>query len=786
MSEQIRQLNGRIEIIFGKEDQDNGISVSGSADGASFSEIGNDVRKALISLNDSDFTNPIFMLGHFELYRKPRLIGNKKLYRAVIGETGAVLNYEFTQPRSVAKWTVSGIKYDYGKDPVYADSDTEQTPVTERKNSYAVEIPSDITISLFEQDSTVASVSKRYTLITSSGTYTDAQGQPVVVDVSEGIRFKCEEAVIPQIFFDQDISFDTGVSAANKFKRIEVGIASVRRMIVSDNGSTRSYDYGENVYMPDSSTYPFAAGPCNVCWLARCYDNQTEIYDGGEIKNLEIDRQLPDSEGDIAYGIVSNSMKATILNADRKFDIGYLKDTTIVGKRVIPYVSVDGKEHKLGTYYVSEWDIPMDNSWVEFSANDRLSDLRNLMYTGFFPETESGSDAFKPESMYRIIETAIEQINENLIIQLENKIYYDSEALAKLTEIRQHYGIAGDENDSTPMGRLAYKMRRHIENGGVLIEGIDWEYLDWMIPDPYLERQSLWDVLDNIAKSSLSVIYMDTQDRLIMHSDLTDERRFYLDGKMYCYTIGGEYREISDDEPLRFGETITASNAFSLSKPRKRKGAATEVSTDYTVNSFGGNGSGQESELITYYIKDLRPVAETEQTAEYRIYVPQFTSKLSCICNGSAVSLIGDDPNEDKNRRYFRVTVNKDGASASDSCTLTGVTSARNSAKITVRDVAAENANAIEYSSGTLLNCETSAKRLCDRLIGLYAAGRQIFEAEWYGDLENDINAPVASDFTLKIGGDTLSSAGVYRIVGNSLTFDGSLRQRIKALSFKA
>ena len=786
MSELVRKLNGRIEIIFGKEDQDNGIDISESVGGEAYSDVGNDVKKALISMNDSDYTNPIFALGHFELYRKPRLIGNKKLFHAVIGEHSAVLKYEFVQPRSVAKWTVSGIKYEYGKNSIYDEVIEEQIPYQERKNSYAIEIPSDFTISLYAEGSNAASVTKHYTLITTNGTHTDTTGHEVTIDVSKGIYFSEGVGKGLQKFYDQELSFDTGVSAAHKFSKIEITINAAWRIVVAEGNSLATYHYGDGTFAPQATAYPFSAGRCNVCWLAKCYDNQTEIYDGGEIQSIEIDRQLPDSEGDISYGIVSNSMKATILNVERKFDVGYLKDVSFGGKRVIPYISVNGKEQKLGTYYVAEWDVPIDNSWAEFSANDRLYSLQNLMYTGFFPEKDTVTGKFKTESMYRIIETVFEQINENVIVQLGNKVYYASEAIAKLDELRRHYGVAGDENDFTSMGRLLYKMQQHIENGGVLIEGVDWEYLDWEVSDPYLERQSFWDVLDNIAKSSLSVIYMDRQDRLVMHSDFTDERHFYLDGKVYCYTIGGQYRELSDVAPMSFGDAITASNSFSLSKPRKQKGLATQVSTNYTIYSFDNDNTGQESELITYYIKDLEPVAETEQTLEYNIYVPQYANKLSCQYKGDAINLIDDEFQEVGNRRFFKIAVDKNQAKRGDSCTIKGIACSYSSAEITVRDLTADDTNAIEYSSGSLMNCETAAKKICDRLIELYKEGRHTFETEWCGALENDINLPVTSDFKLKIGNEEVISSGTYRIVGNSLTFDGSLRQNIKALSFKA
>ena len=782
MSELVRKLNGRIEIIFGKEDQDNGIDISESVGGEAYSDVGNDVKKALISMNDSDYTNPIFALGHFELYRKPRLIGNKKLFHAVIGEHSAVLRYEFVQPRSIAKWTVSGIKYEYGKNSIYDEVIEEQIPYQERKNSYAIEIPSDFTISLYAEGATAASVTKHYTLITTNGTHTDTTGHEVTVDVSKGIYFSEGVGKGLQKFYDQELSFDTGVSAAHKFSKIEIIINAAWRIVVEEDNSLATYHYGDGAFAPQATAYPFSAGRCNVCWLAKCYDNQTEIYDGGEIQSIEIDRQLPDSEGDISYGIVSNSMKATILNVGRKFDVGYLKDVSILGKRVIPYISVDGEEHKIGTYFVSEWDVPIDNSWVKFSANDRLYDFQNITYTGFFPETDVSTGKFKSESMYRIIESVFEQIGEKVIVPMENKIYYASEALAKLDEIEERYNIVETTTDQDSLGGLAHKMREHIINGGVLIEGIDWGYLNYDIPSPYLERQSVWDVLDNIAKSSLSVIYMDAQDRLIMHSDLDDGKYYLLDDKMYCYTINGEQNELLSANSDQTRMAITQSNAFSLSNPRKRKMIATEISSEYKTYSFSGNDTSVD--LIKYYIKDLLPVAETSELAEYNIYVPKYCTECSCGLSGASMQLGNENPVVEHNRLFFRILVSKKDFEPTDYCIVRGNDISFSATKITSRALEYSNDNSIEYSSGTLLNCEGNAEKIINRLLELFACGRKTFESEWIGDLCYDIDLPIKFDYALTLGGNQIAAKGKYRMVSNSLTFDGSLRQTIKAISY--
>lgn len=773
MSEQTRKLSGRIDVIFGKEDQDEGITVTEiitkkeDDTPVSQSELDNTVKKAIISLNESEFTNPIFQLDDIELFRKPRLIGNKRLYRKLIGENDATLSFEFNLVRSVTKWTIAGIRYDYDK--AYGVEN-----IVENLGSYIIEVPSDFTIKLYRAQSADTSLEiLHFVMLTSDYSATDVNGQQVNCEVAKGMYFKRNDEIMSQPFLSQELSLDLGMSNDELFEKIEITVSKVHRIVVSNSAGEKRFNYLN--YYSDNKKLQF--GDHNVCWMSKCYDNQTEIYDGDEIQNIEITRQLPDSEGDVSYGLVSNSMKATILNTDRKLDTGYLKDVEIMGKRVVPYINVDGKDYKLGTYFVSEWDIPMDNSWVEFQANDRLTDFQTLMYTGFFPMGNVG--AFQPETLYRIVESVFESINENLVIRLSNKIYSDAEALEKLATLKVQNGWADDET-------LYLKMRDHIVSGGKLIEGVDWELLNISIPDPYLERQPIWDVLDNIAKSFLCVIYIDEKDRLIVHTDMEDEKRYMLDGVMHKHITRVDSSQSGTDVEVD-DKTVTASNAFSLSKPKKRKGIVTEVSTSYTTYDFAADSSGQNaSDIITYYLKDLEPYKIENEYAYYKIYLPKYLNQILLnISDENIIAINVLSYSKKENKYYFEVYIDKNIELGLHNCRINGVTVSNNSAQISVSNLYAEDKNALDYSAGTLLNCVENANAVANRLIQLYGKGREIFESEWTGNLDYDVDVPVKYSFTVPINavGGMLHS-GAPRIVSNSITFDGGLRQSLKALSY--
>lgn len=781
MSEQIRNLQGRIEIVFGKEEQDNGVSVFAS-NNPNANEIDSAVKKALLSLNSMSLAEPIFRLDSMELFRGARLIGKKQLYINTIGNDGVTLRYSFVRPRGIVHWTIAGVEYDYKK---YKRNDISETLKKEEDGAYAIEIPCEIELDLYTDQEQLPVRTIRFLLLTSNTVSIDEDGNPINVNVANGLYFKrtelvstgdnqvqaTNEVVLKNPFMSQELRFELGTGYNEKFSAISVTIKKAHRVFVL-NGE---YIYFTQPIVSESSQYnyqdKFNAGELPQCWISKCYDNQTEIYDGNEIQNMEITRQLPNSEGDVNYGLVSNSFRAKILNENRKLDLGYLRDVSIMGKRVLPRIIVDGKEHILGTYFISEWDIPMDNSWVEFQATDRLTDLQSLMYNGFFPEKET-------ENFYRIIDTVVESINENILIQLDNKIWYQTEALEQL---RKFQGKLSSE--------LYAKMENYVNSGGALIEGVDFEYLTMEIKSPYLERQSIWDVLDNIAKSTLSVIYIDEQDRLIFHSDMYDNCHFILDGQLYQYSIDGSYSKVgvnaksADDTQQK----VSSSNAFSLSKPKKRKAVVTEMSTSYYTYNFNEDFSGKEAEnVITYYLKDLKPIYTDDDYRYYRIHIPKIMKNLD-LFRDEGIDYVSSETEVvcNNNRQYYEVKVRKTTPLTSQSCTIVGNAISNSSTSITVRDFNLEDQNALDYSAGTLLNSVESANRLANRLIELYGKGRELFESEWVGDLSYDINCPMQFSFTLPIGAvDGELQEGKNCVVSNNISFDGSLRQTLKALSY--
>lgn len=793
MSDQIRTLQGRIDIVFGKEEQDNGVSVFPSND-LNGKEIDSALKKALLSLNDMTLDEPIFHLNSTRLYRGARLIGKKQLYINTIGNDGVTLRYSFARSRGIAHWTIAGIKYDYKKYSKeiicsnYGSCGKEAycwVLKREAEGAYAIEIPCEVQYTLYDSEQNPVKIIN-FSLITKNISSIDEDGNPIDVDVAKGLYFKRTEAVsigdnqeqcinevvLKKPFMSHELRFELGTGYNDKFSGISVTIKRAHRIFVS-NGEyvyyTKSVENEVENELGLCEDEVFNAGDLTQCWVSKCYDNQTEIYDGNEIQDMEITRQLPNSEGDVNYGLVSNSFKAKILNENRKLDLGYLKDIPIMGKRVLPQIIVDGKEHRLGTYFISEWDIPMDNSWVEFQAVDRLTDLQSLMYNGFFPEKAT-------ENLYRIIVTIVESINENLLIQLENKLLYKTEAKEKLIKVQ-----------GSISAELYAKVEEYIDNGGVLIEGVDLEYFDMEIDYPYLERQSIWDVLDNFAKSTLSVIYIDEQDRLIFHSDMNDKRHFLLDGEFYEYGIDGSYfkTDVKAKSADDSHQEVSSSNAFSLSKPKKRKAVVTEVSTSYYTYDFNSSSSQNPEELITYYLKDLKPYKIDDDKKWFRIYVPKYITGSTQLSISGFDNLGNTKIISQNNKRFYEIFINKETILNSQSCTIKGNAVSNSSTSITVRDFSLEDQNALDYSAGTILNSVESANKLANRLIELYGKGRELFESEWVGDLSYDLNCPMQFSFSLPIGAKNGElQEGKNCVVSNNIFFDGSLRQTLKALSY--
>lgn len=128
--------------------------------------------------------------------------------------------------------------------------------------------------------------------------------------------------------------------------------------------------------------------PNAVVKILQFFDTLEENYEGNDIKSFEVLESLAtDGEG-ISFGIISNTMTASIYNRNRKFEVGYLKDYLLLGRKVIPYIGIEDEEgninyEQVGVFLSDEWSVPQNDQWVKLKCFDRLIKFQKMTYIGY-------------------------------------------------------------------------------------------------------------------------------------------------------------------------------------------------------------------------------------------------------------------------------------------------------------------------------------------------------------------------------------------------------------------
>ncbi len=204
--------------------------------------------------------------------------------------------------------------------------------------------------------------------------------------------------------------------------------------------------------------------PGCVSKIYRLYDDIIERYEQDELKKIECVSELSNSN-EIKFGLVSGSCTVSLLNnKGRKFDLGYLKNLAHINKCVIPYCNGE----KIGTYFIKEWDISQDDTFVNCKANDRLLDFRDFIYQGCMP-TESETVTTYGALFQRVLDFANRHYVKKFKYDIDSRLFEDSEL---------------------------------------------------MRVEPYLPRDSVWAVLQSLCEATLSFVFVDKSGVVCVHSEL--------------------------------------------------------------------------------------------------------------------------------------------------------------------------------------------------------------------------------------------------------------------------
>ncbi len=242
-----------------------------------------------------------------------------------------------------------------------------------------------------------------------------------------------------------------------------------RRIILTDNGNVTESRYDvENGYITGVKSIRVKIlswnKPGRVSKIYRFYDDILERYEQDELKKIECVSELSNSN-EIKFGLVSGSCTVSLLNnKGRKFDLGYLKNLAHINKCVIPYCNGE----KLGTYFIKEWDISQNDTFVNCKANDRLLDFRDFIYQGCMP-TESETVTTYGALFQRVLDFANRHYVKKFKYDIDSRLFEDSEL---------------------------------------------------MRVEPYLPRDSVWAVLQSLCEATLSFVFVDKNDVVCVRSEL--------------------------------------------------------------------------------------------------------------------------------------------------------------------------------------------------------------------------------------------------------------------------
>ena len=249
--------------------------------------------------------------------------------------------------------------------------------------------------------------------------------------------------------------------------------------------------------------------PQRVSKIYRCYDDIIERYEMNELKSFECVRELPNT-GEISYGLVSGSCSATLLNnKGRKFDLGYLSEMAHINRRIIPFIN----KEKLGSFYIKEWDIEQDDMFVKCSGNDRLMDFQDITFEGCMPSPGNEIMSFK-DLFARVLDSAKKNFVKGFSYEIDDKL--------------SQFDI-----------------------------------------EPYLPRESVWDVLQMLCEASMSYVFVDKNDVIQVKSEMAKLADLNCTTSEENGSVIVTYKDKPDEikDNVESQLTVDPDNAFSINVP---------------------------------------------------------------------------------------------------------------------------------------------------------------------------------------------------------------------------
>lgn len=259
----------------------------------------------------------------------------------------------------------------------------------------------------------------------------------------------------------------------------------------------------------------------NACAkILQFYDKLYERYEGDAVQTFEVNEEI--GSEDTNFNINSDTASVILYNADRKFDCGYLRSLLLLDRKITFSIGIEKNgliEYDiLGQFYSDEWQVSQDSQWVKCQAVDKLIRLQDKDYIGF-PLTE---------------QVSLKEITKDIF----DKLGYAS---------------------------VDYSISENLAN--------------FIVPNAYLPKMSVWDALQEIANAGLCYIYVDRDDRIIVRSHF--------------------------DEHKENGISINASNMFSSNSNITLTKFANQVEVEYTEVTLSDDIVDSAETQITLAPKEI-------------------------------------------------------------------------------------------------------------------------------------------------------------------------------------
>lgn len=293
--------------------------------------------------------------------------------------------------------------------------------------------------------------------------------------------------------------------------------------------------------------------PKRLSKIYRFYDDIMETYKFEDIKEFEVTHEKVNN-GTIKYGLCSDSCTVSLYNKDRKFDRGYLRNMIHLNKLIVPHV--DSKS--LGFFYIKEWSFSQDGMFVKCSANDRLLDFQTINYPGRMPYRATD-----------IVDTSEWSVEDTESLRVE-------QATQKVTFYQLFKEVLEYAAASAYMKKFEYTIAPALKDYTVT---------------PFIRKDTVWTVLQKLCDATLSHIYINENDVLIVETTLPAKSPAppVLLRSVNRYSISGlevddtpmpmlsATAESKDDELIK----INTSNAFAMDVPYFADMVANEVDIAY-------------------------------------------------------------------------------------------------------------------------------------------------------------------------------------------------------------